>query len=213
MNDGWAGPGRFIQLQDCWSNLALFNAKMNELETTTTMAPTTAPVSETSETPECSATPNWHAGYGSCDTYSPGLITNGAENYAYCDMDKSRTGVMASETCEECGTCFRLPACASVANWHAGYGSCDTYSPGLITDGAENFAYCDLDKSRKGVMASEACQECGKCSISNPSTLGDDEPPPKATRLVPEEAEKVMAEKRTHTLAEPEKLSRTVIHR
>jgi len=170
--------------------------------TTTTLPPTTlppvttiAPVSATSS--ECLAKPNWHAGYGACDTYAPGLITNGAENYAYCDMDKSRTGVMASETCEECGTCFRLPACASVANWHAGYGSCDTYESGLITDGAENFAYCDLDKSRKGVMASEACEECGKCSISNPSTLGDDEPPPKATRLVQEEAEKVMAEKRT----------------
>jgi len=196
MNDGWAGPGRFIQLQDCWSNLALFNAKMNELETTTTMAPTTAPVSETSETPECSATPNWHAGYGSCDTYSPGLITNGAENYAYCDMDKSRTGVMASETCEECGTCYRLPSCASVANWHAGYGSCDTYVEGLITDGAENYAYCDQDKSRAGVMASEACEECGQCSISNPSTLASTSTSA-PTRLVQEKAQKSMAEKRT----------------
>jgi len=169
--------------------------------TTTTLPPTTlppattiAPVSATSS--ECLAKPNWHAGYGACDTYAPGLITNGAENYAYCDMDKSRTGVMASETCEECGTCFRLPACASVANWHAGYGSCDTYAPGLITDGAENFAYCDLDKSRTGVMASEACEECGQCSISNPSTLASTSTSA-PTRLVQEKAQKSMAEKRT----------------
>jgi len=168
--------------------------------TTTTLPPTTLPPATTaapgSATSECSATPNWHAGYGACDTYAPGLITNGAENYAYCDMDKSRTGVMASETCEECGTCFRLPSCASVANWHAGYGSCDTYAEGLITNGAENYAYCDQDKSRAGVMASEACEECGQCSISNPSTLASTSTSA-ATRLVQEKAQKSMAEKRT----------------
>jgi len=200
MNDGWAGPGRFIQLSSpdqlpCASLIQAFNAAMDALTapTTTTTTTTMAPVSET---PECSATPNWHAGYGSCDTYAPGLITNGAENYAYCDLDKSRTGVMASETCEECGKCYRLPSCTSVANWHAGYGSCDTYVEGLVTNGAENYAYCDLDKSRTGVMASEACEECGQCSISNPSTLASTSTSA-PTRLVQEKAQKSMAEKRT----------------
>jgi len=124
------------------------------------------------------------------------LITNGAENYAYCDLDKSRTGILASAVCEECGNCYRLPSCASVDNWHAGYGACDTYVPGLITNGAENYAYCDQDVSRKGVAASEACDECGKCSSSNPSTLTDEEPS-KPARLVQEKAENLMAEKRT----------------
>merc|ERR1719353_32983 len=91
----------------CSSKIGMFNQAMDALTTptTTTTTTTTTTMAPVVETPECSATPNWHAGYGSCDTYAPGLITNGAENYAYCDLDKSRTGVMASETCEECGQC------------------------------------------------------------------------------------------------------------
>merc|ERR1719305_77342 len=123
-------------------------------------------------------------------------MTNGAENYQYCDIDVSRSKIYAKEVCEECGQCYRLPACADVPNWHAGYGACSTYSPGLMTNGAENFAYCDLDVSRAGVSASDACEECGKCSVSNPSTLGEEEPS-KPARLVQEKAEKSMAEKRT----------------
>merc|ERR1712150_52276 len=52
--------------------------------------------------------------------------------------------------------------CVNVENYNAGYGGCATYSPGM-----DNYDWCSFDVDFNGIVAEDACSECGKCvSIS-----------------------------------------------
>jgi hypothetical protein len=135
----------------------------------TTLAPdaTAAP-----KTVPCQSYPGWNAGWGSCDTYVPGIIEG---NHFYCHTD-NKFGYFASQVCSECGDCHETskpittlapdasPApktvpCQSYPGWNAGWGSCDTYVPGII---GGNHYYCHAD-NKFGYFASQVCSECGDC--------------------------------------------------
>ena len=123
------------------------------------------------------------AGYGACETYSPGGMNNG-----WCDQDKDKvaTDVLAEDACSECGKCTHTvvvaPGDESTAGtvpcydlkedeFDAGYGACETYSPGGMNNG-----WCDQDKDKVAtdVLAEDACSECGKCTHTVVVAPGDD---------------------------------------
>lgn len=140
----------------------------------------------------------WNAGWGDCQTYAKKPNSN------HCEIDKDSSwtlknaGLSASEVCPECGMCTEtttttttttteaLPACmGDPQTWASDYGECQTY-------GAKkpNFNHCDSDRDsagtsrvNRGLLASEVCTECGKCTVTTTTTttsyvlacLGDSE--------------------------------------
>ena len=109
----------------------------------------------TEATGTCTGGDNYNAGYGTCDTYSQGAI-----NHGWCSIDTDSSGLVAEDACSECGKCLDLPTCTGGDNYNAGYGTCDTYSPGAI-----NYDWCSLDVNTFGIVAEDACPECGKCGV------------------------------------------------
>jgi len=94
------------------------------------------------------------AGFGDCSTYADGLINN-----SFCDQDVDSNGVVAQDACAECGVCVAAPACIDTGvPFDAGFGDCSTYAEGLTN----NF-FCSTDVDSNGVVAEDACAECGQC--------------------------------------------------
>ena len=100
----------------------------------------------------------FNAGFGDCSTYAEGLINNG-----FCALDVDSNGILAQDACAECGLCVEavpsLETCvATDAPFDAGFGDCSTYAEGLINNG-----FCALDVDSNGILAQDACAECGVC--------------------------------------------------
>ena len=101
----------------------------------------------------------FNAGFGDCSTYAEGLINNG-----FCSTDVDSNGVVAQDACAECGVCVEAvpsvetPCIETEAPFDAGFGDCSTYAEGLINNG-----FCSTDVDSNGVVAQDACAECGVC--------------------------------------------------
>jgi len=102
----------------------------------------------------------FNAGFGDCSTYAEGLINNG-----FCDQDVDSNGILAQDACAECGVCELAvttpvaPECVVTdTQFNAGFGECSTYAEGLINNG-----FCDQDVDANGILAQDACAECGVC--------------------------------------------------
>jgi len=61
-----------------------------------TATPTTGPTGDT-----CPGGDTFDAGYGECDTYSPGMSNND-----FCESDIDSNGIAAEDVCSECGKCM-----------------------------------------------------------------------------------------------------------
>jgi len=111
--------------------------------------------------PPCVATEApFDAGFGDCSTYAEGLINNN-----FCSSDVDSNGILALSACAECGSCVAAPACiVNEAPFDAGFGDCSTYAEGLI-----NNNFCSSDVDSNGVVAQDACAECGVCVVPVPS--------------------------------------------
>ena len=96
----------------------------------------------------------YDAGFGGCSTYAAGLINNG-----FCDEDVDSNGILAQDACSECGVCVDAAVCiVGETPFNGGFGVCSTYAEGLI-----NNSFCSLDLDSNGVVAQDACAECGVC--------------------------------------------------
>jgi len=115
---------------------------------TTTFLPTS-----TAQQPICIETSApFDAGFGECSTYAEDL-----ENNAFCDQDVDSNGILAQDACAECGVCVAAPACIDTGvPFDAGFGGCSTYAEGLFNNG-----FCDQDVDFNGILAQDACAECG----------------------------------------------------
>ena len=100
------------------------------------------------------------AGFGGCSTYAEGLTNNG-----FCSSDVDSNGILAQDACAECGVCVEAPACVDTGvPFDAGFGDCSTYAEGLTNNG-----FCSTDVDSNGVVAQDACAECGLCVEAVPS--------------------------------------------
>ena len=100
------------------------------------------------------------AGFGGCSTYAEGLGNN-----SFCDQDVDSNGILAQDACAECGVCVEAAVCiVGETPFDAGFGDCSTYAEGLI-----NNSFCSSDVDSNGVVAQDACAECGLCVEPVPS--------------------------------------------
>ena len=102
----------------------------------------------------------FNAGFGDCSTYAEGLGNN-----SFCDQDVDSNGILAQDACAECGVCVEAAVCiVGETPFNAGFGDCSTYAEGL-----GNNSFCDQDVDSNGVVAEDACAECGLCVEPEPS--------------------------------------------
>jgi len=96
---------------------------------------------------------SFNAGYGNCFTY-----TQSGGNFPYCEEDSDQiTNALASYACPECLQCSQRKCTGDRSTWTAGYGGCETYTPGT-----QNSDFCHLDRM-EGAVAGDVCSECGTC--------------------------------------------------
>ena len=114
------------------------------------------------------AAPLFDAGFGDCSTYAQGQSNN-----SFCSSDVDSNGILAQDACAECGVCVAAaPACVvdtGVPLFDAGFGDCSTYAAGLTNNG-----FCATDVDSNGIVAQDACAECGVCvEAEQPPTTGE----------------------------------------
>ena len=140
------------------------------------------PAVTTPVAPDCVVTDTpFNAGFGDCSTYVEGLTNNG-----FCDQDVDSNGILAQDACAECGVCVEpeqsLETCVETsAPFNAGFGDCSTYAEGL-----GNNAFCDQDVDSNGILAQDACAECGVCEDAESPTPTPPTPTPGGPALVSE---------------------------
>jgi len=139
--------------------------------------PTVPPAAEAAETPCVETSAPFDAGFGDCSTYADGFANN-----AFCDQDVDSNGILAQDACVECGVCVEAPACIDTGvPFNAGFGDCSTYAEGL-----GNNAFCDQDVDANGILAQDACAECGVCLEAVTPPTGEPAPPTGGPGLVSE---------------------------
>ena len=148
--------------------------------------------------------------FGKCGVYNPTYVQN---LFDFCDIDIDRNGVKPSEACEECGQCVEdkdnvlgqevlkggckppdeaTKSCSEEDWGGGGFGGCEAYNP---DDDESNFAFCGEDVDDNGVVAEDACPECGLCffgtlapTVSIQPTMAPTKSPTKAPTQTPSKA-------------------------